>query len=91
MATGPGSTRPAARGRSHWLTFLAAGLIVGAIVVVIILMVNGQGGRPGGRDLSVDITLPQPVLPDTPALPEGPILPPVEPHVASGPATESVP
>tara|TARA_R110002124_G_scaffold102518_3_gene250716 strand:- start:3228 stop:3431 length:204 start_codon:yes stop_codon:yes gene_type:complete len=62
---------------------VVAGLVVGLAVVIIALIINGTAPLPYRRPVQVDITLPEPTLPDAPRLPDGPIVPPVDPRVAS--------
>lgn len=78
------TTSPGRRASPGWLGVVVAVLLVVIAIVAGVLIANGTVPLTSRRSVDVDITLPQPVLPDAPAIPERPIVPPVDPRV--GPA-----
>jgi len=80
--TGPGHTPSRQRSGPGWPVLVAAGLLVGLTVVIVALILAGNPPQPHRAPVQVDINLPEPRLPDTPRLPERPIVPPVDPQVA---------
>lgn len=85
--TGPRDNPSDRRSRPGWLGLVVAGVLVGLAVVVLVLIATGSAPVTPRSPVQVDIPLPEPSLPDTPRLPEGPIVPPVDPRVAPGPTT----
>ena len=81
--TPPRATRTGQRASPGWPVLVVAGLLVALVIVAVVQVVNGTTPLTPRRSVQVDITLPQPILPDTPPIPERPIMPPVDPRVAS--------
>jgi len=87
--TPPPATGSVRRASPGWPGVVAAGLLVVLVIAAAVLVVRGNVPLAPGEPVQVDITLPEPVLPDGPRLPERPVVPPVDPRVASGTAVAS--
>ena len=89
--TAPRDTTSGHRAGPGWRGLVVAGLLVGLAVILIVLIVRAAAPLSPRRPVQVDLPLPQPTLPDTPRLPDGPIVPPVDRRVAPAPATAPAP
>lgn len=69
--------------RPGWPVLLLAGLLVALTVTIVVLILTGTAPLPYRKPVEVDISLPEPSLPETPRLPDGPIVPPVDPRVSA--------
>jgi hypothetical protein len=77
---------PSGKGKGPaWAGLLVTGVVILLAAVIIGLIIAGPTPAPFQRPPHFDITLPQPGLPDTPRLPDGPVVPPVDPRVDAGP------
>lgn len=72
-------------GGRAWPGILLTAAVIALAAVIVFLIITGKTPAPYRTPVKVDLTLPRPALPDTPHLPEGPVLPPVDPRVGTGP------
>ena len=65
-----------------WMGLLVGGLVVVVIIIAVVVFSNrGANEAPDGTDVSVDIDLRRPALPDAPKMPDLPDVPSVNPPV----------
>tara|TARA_R110002124_G_scaffold204404_1_gene370799 strand:+ start:592 stop:858 length:267 start_codon:yes stop_codon:yes gene_type:complete len=69
-----------------WLGLVVGGAVIILAIVMITLIITGSTPPPFHRPAHLGVTLPEPVLPDVPRMPERPVVPPVDPRVDTGPA-----
>ncbi|MFT4913184.1 MAG: hypothetical protein ACI9YM_001776 [Brevundimonas sp.] len=69
-----------------WLGLVVGGAVIILAIVIITLVITGSTPPPFHGPARLGVTLPEPVLPDVPRIPERPVVPPVDPRVDTGPA-----